>query len=78
MRAGVNILLKHAGLTQGSIDEVIIFKPLSEEQIRQIVDLQMKEVQKRLADRKITVVLTDEAKEWLAKTGFDPTLERVP
>jgi ATP-dependent Clp protease ATP-binding subunit ClpC len=60
------------------IDEVIIFKPLSEEQIRQIVDLQMKEVQKRLADRKITVVLTDEAKDWLAKTGFDPTFGARP
>ena len=60
------------------IDEVIIFKPLSEEQIRQIVDLQMKEVQKRLADRKITVTLTDEAKDWLAKTGFDPTFGARP
>jgi ATP-dependent Clp protease ATP-binding subunit ClpC len=60
------------------IDEVIIFKPLSEEQIRQIVDLQMKEVQKRLADRKITVVLTDEAKDWLAKTGFDPSFGARP
>ena len=60
------------------IDEVIIFKPLSEEQIRQIVDLQMKEVQKRLAERKITVTLTDEAKDWLAKTGFDPTFGARP
>jgi ATP-dependent Clp protease ATP-binding subunit ClpC len=60
------------------IDEVIIFKPLSEEQIRQIVDLQMKEVQKRLADRKITVTLTDEAKDWLAKTGFDPSFGARP
>jgi ATP-dependent Clp protease ATP-binding subunit ClpC len=60
------------------IDEVIIFKPLTEEQIRQIVDLQIKEVQKRLVDRKITVTLTDEAKDWLAKTGFDPTFGARP
>jgi len=60
------------------IDEVIIFKPLTEEQIRQIVDLQIKEVQKRLVDRKITVVLTNEAKDWLAKTGFDPTFGARP
>jgi ATP-dependent Clp protease ATP-binding subunit ClpC len=60
------------------IDEVIIFKPLTEEQIRQIVDLQMKEVQKRLADRKITVTLTDKAKDWLAKTGFDPSFGARP
>jgi ATP-dependent Clp protease ATP-binding subunit ClpC len=60
------------------IDEVIIFKPLSEEQIRQIVDLQMKELQKRLADRKITVTLTDAAKDYLAKTGFDPNFGARP
>jgi ATP-dependent Clp protease ATP-binding subunit ClpC len=60
------------------IDEVIVFRPLTEEQIRQIVDLQMKEVEKRLADRKITVVLTEEAKDWLAKTGFDPTFGARP
>ena len=60
------------------IDEIIIFKPLTEEQIRQIVDLQIKEVQKRLADRKITITLTDEAKDWLAKTGFDPTFGARP
>jgi ATP-dependent Clp protease ATP-binding subunit ClpC len=60
------------------IDEVIIFRPLTEEQIRQIVDLQIKEVQKRLADRKITVTLTDEAKDWLAKTGFDPSFGARP
>jgi len=60
------------------IDEVIIFQPLTEEQIRQIVDLIMKEVQKRLADRKITVTLTDAAKDWLAKTGFDSTYGARP
>ena len=60
------------------IDEVIIFRPLTEEQIRQIVDLQIKEVQKRLADRKITVTLTDKAKEWLANTGFDPAFGARP
>jgi ATP-dependent Clp protease ATP-binding subunit ClpC len=60
------------------IDEVIVFRPLTEEQIRQIVDLQMKEVEKRLADRKITVVLTEAAKDWLAKTGFDPTFGARP
>ena len=38
----------------------------------------MKEVQKRLADSKITVTLTDAAKEWLAKTGFDPNFGARP
>ncbi|MEE8469703.1 MAG: AAA family ATPase [Dehalococcoidia bacterium] len=60
------------------IDEIIIFEPLNEEQIRQIVDLLMKEVQKRLDDRKITVILTDEAKAWLAREGFDPMFGARP
>jgi ATP-dependent Clp protease ATP-binding subunit ClpC len=60
------------------IDEIIIFKPLTEEQIRQIVDLLMKDVQKRLADRKIMVTLTEKAKDWLAKAGFDPVYGARP
>jgi len=60
------------------IDEIIIFQPLTEEQIREIVDLIMKEVQARIEDRKITVVLTEEAKSWLAKEGFDPNFGARP
>ncbi len=60
------------------IDETIIFQPLTEEQIRQIVDLIMKEVQARIEDRKITVALTDEAKSWLAREGFDPNFGARP
>ena len=54
------------------VDEVIIFEPLNEEQIRQIVELLMKEVQRRLEEHGIEVTLTEEAKAWLAKEGFDP------
>jgi len=60
------------------VDETIIFQPLTEEQIREIVDLIMKEVQARIEDRKITVVLTEEAKSWLAKEGFDPNFGARP
>jgi ATP-dependent Clp protease ATP-binding subunit ClpC len=60
------------------IDETIIFQPLTEEQIREIVDLIMKEVQARIEDRKITVVLTEEAKSWLAREGFDPNFGARP
>jgi len=60
------------------IDEIIIFQPLTEEQIREIVDLIMEEVQARIEDRKITVVLTEEAKSWLAKEGFDPNFGARP
>jgi len=60
------------------IDEIVIFQPLIEEQIRQIVDLMMKEVQKRLGDRKITVELTEAAKSQLVKEGFDPVFGARP
>ena len=60
------------------IDEIIIFQSLTEEQIREIVDLMMKEVQARIEDRKITVVLTEEAKSWLAGEGFDPNFGARP
>jgi len=60
------------------LDEIVIFQALTEEQIKQIVDLMMKDVQKRLADRKITVELTEEAKVQLAKEGFDPAFGARP
>ena len=60
------------------IDETIIFQPLTQEQIVQIVDLMIKDVQKRLADRKVTVEITDKAREWLAKEGFDPVFGARP
>jgi len=60
------------------IDEIIIFESLIEEQIKQIVDLLMNEVHKRLADRKITVELTDEVKAWLAAEGFDAAFGARP
>ena len=53
------------------IDEVIVFHALSEEHIKQIVDLMIKEVAKRLAENNIAIEVTDEAKEVLAKEGFD-------
>jgi ATP-dependent Clp protease ATP-binding subunit ClpC len=60
------------------LDEIVILQALTEEQIKQIVDLMMKDVQKRLADRKITVELTDEAKDQLAKEGFAPAFGARP
>jgi ATP-dependent Clp protease ATP-binding subunit ClpC len=54
------------------LDEIIVFHELTEEQLRNIVDLLVKDLQKRLAERKLGVEITDEAKSWLAKVGFDP------
>jgi ATP-dependent Clp protease ATP-binding subunit ClpC len=60
------------------IDEIIMFSPLSVEQMEEIVILQMKEVQDRLNDHNITVQLTDAARKWLAKEGYDPAFGARP
>ncbi len=54
------------------IDEIIIFEPLSEEDVIRIVNLQMHEVQARLADQgNLTIELTEAAQKWLARQGYD-------
>ena len=54
------------------IDEIIIFEPLSEEHVVEIVTLQMKEVQERLSEQGgLSIILTEAAQRWLAKQGFD-------
>jgi len=60
------------------LDDIIVFHELSEEQIRQIVDLMIKDVQTRLEERKIKIELTEAAKSWLAKEGYDPTYGARP
>jgi ATP-dependent Clp protease ATP-binding subunit ClpC len=60
------------------IDEIITFSPLSLEQMREIVDLQMKEVQERLSEHGLRVELTDAARNWLADVGFDPSFGARP
>jgi ATP-dependent Clp protease ATP-binding subunit ClpB len=60
------------------VDEVIIFHQLGREQIKQIVDLQFAQLRKRLADRRIEVELTNEAKELLVREGYDPAYGARP
>jgi ATP-dependent Clp protease ATP-binding subunit ClpC len=60
------------------IDEIIMFSPLSLDEMAQIVNLQMKEVQERLGEYHITVELTDAARQWLAKEGYDPAFGARP
>jgi ATP-dependent Clp protease ATP-binding subunit ClpB len=60
------------------IDEIIVFRSLSIEDIKRIVELQFKEVNQRLAEQEISAVLTDEAKEFLAREGFDPAYGARP
>ena len=60
------------------LDEVVVFDPLSTEDLTQIVDLQVHALANRLHDRRITLDVTDAAKEWLAVTGYDPTYGARP
>jgi ATP-dependent Clp protease ATP-binding subunit ClpC len=60
------------------VDEIITFKPLSLEDVEKIVDLQMKEIQERLSDQNMQVKLTEAARKWLAKEGFDPSFGARP
>jgi len=60
------------------LDEIIVFHELTEEQLRQIVELMVKDLQKRLAERKLGIELTEEAKSWLAREGYDPTFGARP
>ena len=57
---------------------MIIFHPLGIEQLKNIVEIQLKHLMKRLADKKIVIALTDKAKEYLAKEGFDPVYGARP
>jgi ATP-dependent Clp protease ATP-binding subunit ClpC len=60
------------------IDEIIIFHSLAKEQVKQIVDLQIKEIAGRLAEHGITIQLTDAARAWLANEGYDPQFGARP
>jgi len=60
------------------LDEIIVFHELTEKQLRQIVDLLVKALQKRLAERELEVEITDKAKSWLAKEGYDPVYGARP
>jgi ATP-dependent Clp protease ATP-binding subunit ClpB len=60
------------------VDEIIIFHALTKEQIRQIVSLQMRRVEQLLADQQIELLLTEEAKSYLAELGYDPMFGARP
>lgn len=60
------------------IDDIIIFQPLTEEDLKKIIDLLIAEVEKRLADRNISLELNDEAKAWLLKEGYEPAYGARP
>ena len=54
------------------LDEIIMFKPLTKSNISSIIDLLIKDVNKRLADKELTIKLTDAARDFIVDNGFDP------
>jgi ATP-dependent Clp protease ATP-binding subunit ClpB len=60
------------------VDDVVVFHPLTRTHLRQIVDIQLRRLQARLADRRLTLEFTDAAKDWLAERGFDPVYGARP
>lgn len=60
------------------LDEIILFKPLTKQNIASIIDLLIIDLNKRLSDREIKIVLTDEAKEFIADMAFDPAYGARP
>jgi ATP-dependent Clp protease ATP-binding subunit ClpB len=60
------------------VDDVILFKPLKLEEIKRIVDLMIEDVAKRLKDRHIKLVLSEEAREFIARSGYDPVYGARP
>ncbi|WP_431888794.1 ATP-dependent chaperone ClpB [Nocardiopsis alba] len=60
------------------LDDVIMFDALSTEDLTRIVDLQVDKLARRLADRRLTLEVTEAAREWLALTGYDPNYGARP
>ena len=60
------------------LDDIVMFHPLTREELGGIVDIQVKGVAQRLTDRRITLGVTDSAREWLANTGYDPAYGARP
>ena len=60
------------------LDDIVMFHPLTREELGGIVDIQVKGAAQRLTDRRITLDVTDSAREWLASTGYDPAYGARP
>ncbi len=80
LRASIEEVLKKTFRPEllNRIDEIVVFEPLTQEQIKEIVDLLMAEVQRRLDERDIRIETTEGAREWLSREGFDPVYGARP
>ncbi|OQA45990.1 MAG: Negative regulator of genetic competence ClpC/MecB [Chloroflexi bacterium ADurb.Bin325] len=80
LRANIERDLKHTFRPEflNRVDEIIVFHSLTQEHVRHIVDLQMREVAGRLAEHEIKIELTEAARDWLAQEGYDPQFGARP
>ena len=79
-RAGVNTLLKRSFRPEflNRLDEIVFYKPLTKDNIRGIVDLLLADLNKRLSDKRLSIRVTDTAKEYLIAHGYDPVYGARP
>jgi ATP-dependent Clp protease ATP-binding subunit ClpB len=80
MKASVMEIVSHHFRPEfiNRVDDVVVFHPLSQKHIRAIVDIQLGYLHERLAEREMTIVLSDAAREKLAEAGFDPVYGARP
>ncbi len=80
MKAAVEDAVKKAFRPEflNRLDEIIVFHQLTPENLRKIVEFLIKDVEKRLQEQKVTIELTEAAKDWLAREGFDPVYGARP
>ena len=60
------------------VDEIVLFKPLSKDEIVKIIDLALKDIQRRLDDRHIMLIVTDKAKRYIAQNAYNPSYGARP
>jgi len=80
LRTQLNLLLRQTIRPEflNRVDEVILFKPLTRDDIKQVIDIQLRRVDRLLGKKEMTLVLTDDAKEWIARLGYDPVYGARP
>lgn len=74
LRSELNAMLRQTIRPEflNRVDETILFKPLTWNDIKQVIDIQLKRVAETLAKKEMQIVVTEEAKEWISRLGYDP------
>ncbi len=74
LRSQLNAMLRQTIRPEflNRVDEIILFKPLTQNDIKQVIDIQLKRVEEMLSKKEIQLVITEEAKDWIARLGYDP------